>query len=171
MKEDQTNPEKPPGNDASGNDALYKHILLATNGSQAAKKAQDVTLYLGRMGGSRLTVVHVLDDSLCHYGRFDTLVPVGTGDDFCQHVMADRISEGQTVVSDFTRAAEQSGVEFKLEIRQGDPVSKICELAEAIDADLVIVGRDKNKKRSRFKSAGISDRLRARLTCTLMAIS
>jgi len=92
---------------------IYHHILLATNGSVSARKAEEFTLNLCYNGDTELTVLHVQDDHLCHYGYVDQLVPGGTKEDFVQYVLEEQQEAGDRILEEFTRKATTHGIAYK----------------------------------------------------------
>ncbi|MCP4114011.1 MAG: universal stress protein [Desulfobacteraceae bacterium] len=150
--------------------ALYNHILLATDGSESAKKAEENALLMAKANGARLTVVHVMDDSLCHYGRIDTLVPAGAGEDFNHYVISEQESEARKVIRRFTVLAESSGVNFDLSVRLGNPVTEIAAVSDELSSDLVIIGGKKNPGVRGVKFTGTADKVAAECRCSIMII-
>jgi nucleotide-binding universal stress UspA family protein len=90
-----------------------KAILVATDGSAPARRAFATALELAEPAGASLVLLHVAADP---------------------DVAADgRLAELRT-------EAERRGVACRVEIVEGDPVETILSRAEALDADLVVIG-------------------------------
>lgn len=150
---------------------MYHHILLATNGSVSARKAEEFTLHLCHYCGAELTVLHVQDDHLCHYGYVDTLVPGGTKEDFVQYVLEEQQEAGDRILEDFTRKASTSGIVYKLKLQRGEPTEQIVAIAQKEEVDLVILGGGRAEGRNFFAHRGVADQVKKMVSCTVMTLS
>ena len=105
-----------------------KTVLLATDGSPTAAQALDFAVELCQDSGSRLEVLTVR--TLAAHG--DPEAPLGDHMDL------------QPVVEKIAAAAAQHardlGVEASARTAYGSPAAMIAGTAEALDADLVVVG-------------------------------
>ena len=108
-----------------------KHILIATDGSPAARRAVEAGLELAAEHGGGATFVHVVPTDARIGGRkpFGRPLP---------HPVS--VDEGETALMEAAEAAEVAGVSYALERIAGDPVDEIVALAETKDVDLVVVG-------------------------------
>lgn len=150
---------------------MYHHILLATNGSVSARKAEDFTLNLCNNGSTELTVLHVQNDHLCHYGYVDTLVPGGTKEDFVQYVLEEQQEAGDRILEEFTRKATTSGIVYKLKLQRGEPAEQIVAIAQKEEVDLVILGGGRAEGRNFFAHRGVADQVKKMASCTVMTLS
>lgn len=150
---------------------MFKHILLATNGSESAQKAEDHALYLTKTSGAVLTVVHVIDDSLCHYGHVDQLVSGEAKDSFVTYVISEAEAAYQRIIQRFSRKAAALGVEYSLKYKQGVVVKEIVAAANQGQADLIIMGGQHSAKRKGFfRLATLAERVRAHTTCDTVTL-
>lgn len=109
-----------------------KQIVIATDGSQSAREAIEVGLELAGEQGAEVTFVHVLPaDKWVVPGR-------GTaGHAKPHHVDMD---ESEIALSEAVDAAEGAGVTYALERISGDAADEIVAVADAKNADLIVVG-------------------------------
>lgn len=119
---------------------MIHHILLATNGSEKSRKAEDYALHLAKLSNAELTVLYVVDDRLIHYGQVDQLVTKKAKDDFISYVKETNDSESGRVMHHFSQKAEKQGVFFSTCIRKGDPEKEIVSAAAEKSSDLLILG-------------------------------
>jgi nucleotide-binding universal stress UspA family protein len=108
-----------------------KKILIATDGSPSAREAVDVGLEIAAEQGGEITFVHVLPPDQFITGREAPTLVV-------PHEIA--LDESETALRDAADAAEEAGVSFAVERVAGETVPEIVAIAEAADADLIVVG-------------------------------
>ncbi len=109
-----------------------KDIVIATDGSAGAAEAVAVGLELAAEQSANATFVHVLPaDDYIVAGRGGPAFPKP------HHV---EIDESETALKDAAEAAEAAGVSYALERISGDTVGEIVAVANARDADLIVVG-------------------------------
>ncbi|MFZ5759017.1 MAG: universal stress protein [Thermodesulfobacteriota bacterium] len=150
---------------------MYHHILLATDGSVSARKAEDFTLNLCFASGAELTVLHVQDDHLCHYGYVDQLVPGETKEGFVQYVLAEQQAAGDRILKEFTRKATTRGIVYKLKVQRGEPAEQIAAIAQQEEVDLVILGGSRAGGRKFFAHHSVVNKVTMIVSCTVMTLS
>lgn len=116
---------------------MYDHILIATDGSDLAKKGVDQGLALAARLGARVTIVSVsepLDARALRAARMAGVEdPVGRYDQSVDEEMAKRFASIRQ------RAAEKGvAVELTHEIDE-HPAEAIVRLADRIDCDLIVM--------------------------------
>jgi nucleotide-binding universal stress UspA family protein len=149
---------------------MYKHILLATNGSDSVKKAEDYALFLANINRAALTVIHVLDDSLCHYGHVDQLVPGATKDGFVSYVISEREAASKEVIEEFSRKAATLEVKYSLKLKQGDPAKEITAVAGEESVDLIIMGGRHPSRWQKLRMPNIADKVAVQSSCSIMTL-
>ncbi len=116
-------------------DALnIKHILVPTDFSPASLNALDTAIAVAKRQGSTLTLLHVVNENLLSYGRFDTL-PISTP---VISIMKDESSDILEKIKD--QVQNEHGIAIKIETAHGFVASSICKAAEKQEADLIIMG-------------------------------
>jgi nucleotide-binding universal stress UspA family protein len=107
-----------------------KQIVIATDGSPSAQEAVEVGLELAVEQGADVTFVHVTPPDEFVGGRGGSL-PV---------THREEIDESEAALKAAANAAEQAGISYALERISGETVDTIVTLADAKEADLVVVG-------------------------------
>ena len=107
-----------------------KQIVIATDGSPSAQEAVEVGLELAKEQGADVTFVHVTPPEKFVGGRGGTM-PVAH---------REAIDESETALKGAADAAEESDVSYALERISGDTIDTIVALADAKEADLIVVG-------------------------------
>jgi nucleotide-binding universal stress UspA family protein len=108
-----------------------KQIVIATDGSPSATEAVDVGLELAKEQGADVTFVHVTPPDEYVVSR------PGPGHPRPHH---EPIDESETALTAAEEAAKEAGVSYALERISGDAVDTIVAVANAKNADLIVVG-------------------------------
>lgn len=108
-----------------------KHIIIATDGSPSATEAVDVGLELAKEQGAEVTFVHVTPAEDYVVSR------LGSGPAVPHR---EPIDESETALAAAEEAAKEAGVPYALERISGEAVDVIVALADAKNADLIVVG-------------------------------
>lgn len=140
---------------------MFKHMLLATDGSESAKNAEDYAFYLNANCGTELTVLHVLDDKLCHYGKVDTLAPLEARESFISYVLEEQEEASKVIVKMLEDKAKAINAKFALKIESGEPVDIIASVANREKVDLIILGGQRSRRTRGFKGLSLADKLSA----------
>ncbi len=108
-----------------------RRILIATDGSPAAAEAVEMGLELAAEQGAEVTVLHVLPPSDWRVARLGPARPI-------PHRL--EVTEDDTALHEAAAKAKEHGVAFTLELVSGDAADEIVARAEAMNADLIVVG-------------------------------
>ena len=112
---------------------MYQVIVVGTDGSERAGVAVEEALALADMTGAVLHGVHVRRPVLMTGTEHaDAAAIVASNSD--RNVESERISE------EFLVGAERRGVTAEMHTFDGDPADALIRVAEAVRADLVVVG-------------------------------
>ena len=109
-----------------------KSIVIATDGSAGAADVVAAGLELAAEHAANVTFVHVLPPD-------DYIVP-GRGAPAFPNPHHVDVDEAETALQEAADAAEAAGVSYSLERISGDTVDEIVAVADARDADLIVVG-------------------------------
>jgi nucleotide-binding universal stress UspA family protein len=115
-------------------EAMYKHLLIATDGSELAQKAVDQGLALAGALGSRVLAVHVtVPWTAVSIGEIATSLPPENYD----RAAADR---AQSVLAEVAMRAKAAGVSCEtLHVRDRLPAQGIIEAANERGVDLIVM--------------------------------
>jgi nucleotide-binding universal stress UspA family protein len=108
-----------------------KRILIATDGSPSARKALEFGLELARAQRGHVIVAHIAP-------AFDTAPMAGSG---MTGAMEHRVGDAdRRPVAEATALADEHGVLVRAELLQGDAAREIVRLADAVEADVIVMG-------------------------------
>lgn len=130
---------------------MFNRILVALDGSEGSKKAANFAIDLARATGAKLVLLSVLEQP--------TLVPFGPLDAYAfGHKEADRqVGEIRTMLDSISHDLPADRVERRVEF--GIPADVICEQAEKIGVDLVVIGSRGHTPTQRLLLGSVSDRV------------
>lgn len=100
---------------------MFKKIMVPSDGSEFAAKAEDMAIELAEKLGSTVIAVHVIDEKLIY--PFE--------------VMED---EGNQILSKISEKGQSHGVEVNEILIFGNPRHDMKKIAEKSHADLVVIG-------------------------------
>jgi nucleotide-binding universal stress UspA family protein len=111
-------------------DTMFKRILCATDGSEHGDRALRQAARMARAGDGELHVAHVIER-----------IP-GGGLLGGQNVFLTELEIDSRIVRQAEEMAQQAGVtaEVHLVPGAGHPARQLAELAERVDADLIVLG-------------------------------
>jgi nucleotide-binding universal stress UspA family protein len=109
---------------------MMKSIVIATDGSDSAKEAVAVGLELAKEQGADVVLMHVTAP--------DEFATARGGHAVHPHTV--EIDESETALKEAAAAADEAGVTYELERVSGETAALIVAVADAKDADLIVVG-------------------------------
>jgi nucleotide-binding universal stress UspA family protein len=109
----------------------YKHILVAFDGSNLANKALQHAAKIAEAFGSKLTVVHAYATPMLNSGDMLITAPPEWAQEYIDHA-------GK--VLDSAKAQVPNGVTAEFKTVEGYPAQVILDTAEAVGADLIVMG-------------------------------
>lgn len=144
---------------------MFNHILVAIQGDEQDNYWSKLFVLLN-MIKSNITVLHVKETSLSHYGYVDQLASGITKEQFVSYIyqMAqEREHEIQTKLSQF---AKDQGIKFSWQVREGKPSDEIIKELKAGNYDLLILGtkpKSPGNTSSRVKEQALKESLKSLL--------
>jgi nucleotide-binding universal stress UspA family protein len=108
-----------------------KPILLATDGSPTAAEAATRAIELARALGAPLVITTVWQVSYEPIGIFGPVLP---------DLDAVGSKEALELAERAATSAREAGVECETVVRRGSPAQEICSIADAADAQLIVLG-------------------------------
>jgi nucleotide-binding universal stress UspA family protein len=113
---------------------MYRHILIATDGSELSRRAVEHGIALARSVGAKVSFLIVAEPF--HIISFNVDQIEDTRPEFERHLEA----RAEHTLTTAGEAAAAAGISFETIRREGDqPYSIIIEIAEARQCDLIIM--------------------------------
>ncbi len=100
---------------------MFKTIIVPTDGSKFAEKAEDVAISIAKNFNGKLVVLHIIDEKLIY--PFEVLE-----------------NEGKNILKNASKKAEEQDITTDTVLIVGDPSHDMSKIVEKTGADLVVIG-------------------------------
>ena len=118
---------------------MYKNVLIAVQGEEKENFKIELTEFI-KFIKPNVTIIHVSETGLAHYGYVDQLASAITKDQFIEyiHEMAD--AKQKEVYDFFSKLTKNLGIEMEWKVGGGKPADVIASEIRKGDYDLLILG-------------------------------
>lgn len=113
-------------------DQVLRKILIATDGSENAKKAADFGIQIAGLSGAKIYAAYVIDTTPYYSIPLDQV--------WSKEVYEQVEKMGHEITADVEKTSKAAGLEAESIVLKGDPVEKIVNFAEEQNVDMIIVG-------------------------------
>jgi len=141
---------------------MYKAIVVGTDGSDRAGFAVTEAFALAKMTGAKVHAVHAVHPAATT-GFSD--VP-GTA----QSTSASLRDHADHVGTELLAEAERHGVSAEVHNPDGDPADALISIAQAVDADLIVVGNRGMAGMKRFVLGSVPNKVAHQCPCSLLIV-
>ncbi|MCM3602535.1 universal stress protein [Robertmurraya korlensis] len=138
---------------------MYKNIILATDGSDHAKRASENAMHIAKCTpGSLVEIVFVVDadkvksEVLSHWNS------------------ADLDGKRKERIREVEKMARTYEVSYKVTILQGDPGPAIVEYANNHHADIIVIGSRGLSGLQEFVLGSVSHKVAKRANCPVLIV-
>ncbi|MGA2676577.1 MAG: universal stress protein [Methanobacterium sp.] len=100
---------------------MFKTIIVPTDGSKFAERAEDVAISIAKNFNGKLVVLHIIDEKLIY--PYEVLE-----------------EEGKTILRKASKKAEEQDITADTVLIVGDPSHDMSKIVEKTGADLVVIG-------------------------------
>lgn len=138
---------------------MYEHVLLPTDGSEAAANAADEAFAVALNNDATLHVLFVVDE---------TAGPLNVRGSDTQFDQLE--ADGEEAVQDLTERAEQAGVDaITSSVRQGTPYQVILDYAEE-NCDLIVMGTHGRSGLDRHLLGSVTEKVVRRANVSVLTV-
>jgi nucleotide-binding universal stress UspA family protein len=144
-------------------DKMYKKILLPTDGSEFAEKAEKHALFLAEASGAEIIALSVVETS------FSIGLP---SDDTIFHINQLLKKETEKNLEKVEKLKEDahSDVKITLEVAEGSPAEVILETIEKENIDLVVMGSSGKSGFDRFIMGSVAEKVVKAAECSVLVV-
>ena len=139
---------------------MYKKILVPTDGSEFAKKAQKQALFLAKVSGAEIIAVSVTENN------FVQGLPLNDEVFQLNQILNERSEEN---LKEFDKLNEDS-IKISHVIREGSPARVILEVAKDENADLIVMGSSGKSGFDRFIMGSVADKVVNSAKCAVLVV-
>ncbi len=100
---------------------MFKTIIVPTDGSKFAERAEDVAISIAKNFDGKLVVLHIIDEKLIY--PYEVLE-----------------EEGKNILKNASKKAEEQDITADTVLIVGDPTHDMSKIVEKTGADLVVIG-------------------------------
>jgi nucleotide-binding universal stress UspA family protein len=142
-----------------------KPVMLATDGSPTAEKATATAIDLARLLGSELVIVSVWDIAYAGYSAMGYASIPMNGE-----LAKLGEEEAGKVIAEAAARAEEAGVETRSVVLRGFPVEAICEAAEKVAPQFLVIGSHGWGAMKRALFGSVSTGVLHHATCPVLVV-
>ncbi len=139
---------------------MYKKILVPTDGSEFAKKAQKHALFLANVAGAEIIAVSVTENNFVNGLPLDDEVYQ------LNQMLKERSEEN---LEEFDKLNEDN-LKITHIIKEGSPANCILEVAVEEDVDLIVMGSSGKSGFDRFIMGSVADKVVNSAKCAVLVI-
>lgn len=139
---------------------MYEKILVPTDGSEFAKKAQQHALFLAKVSGAEIIAVSVTENNFVNGLPLD--------DEIYQlnQILNERSEEN---LREFDKLNEDD-LKITHVIREGSPAKIILDVAKEENVDLIVMGSSGKSGFDRFIMGSVADKVVNSAKCAVLVI-
>ena len=139
---------------------MYKKILVPTDGSDFAKKAQNHALFLAKVSGAEIVALSVTENN------FVNGLPL---DDEVYQLNQILKEQSEENLKEFDKLNEDD-LKITHVIREGSPAKAILEVARDEDIDLIVMGSSGKSGFDRFIMGSVADKVVNSAKCAVLVV-
>ena len=139
---------------------MYKKILVPTDGSEFAKKAQKQALFLANVCGAEIIAISVTENNLVSGLPLDDEVYQ------LNQILKERSEEN---LEEFDKL-NKNDLKITHVIKEGLPAKVILEVAKEKDVDLIVMGSSGKSGFDRFIMGSVADKVVNSAKCAVLVV-
>ena len=130
--------------------AIFKKIMVATDGSELVKRAVDLAIEIAKLSKAKMYAVHVL------VLGGDVLIP--SRDKEWKRTIEEQLTiQGKKATAYVENVGIAANVEVESIILEGNPANEIIDFAEKNDIDLIVMGTHGKTGIQKFLIGSVSE--------------
>ena len=139
---------------------MYNKILVPTDGSDFAKKAQKHALFLSKVSGAEIIALSVTENNVVNGLPLDDEVYQ------LNQILNERSEEN---LKEFDEINEDN-LKITHVVREGSPAKVILEVAKEEDVDLIVMGSSGKSGFDRFIMGSVADKVVNSAKCAVLVV-
>ena len=148
---------------------MYQRIVVGTDGSETAGVALHHAIQLAKATGATLHVVNSYKPVLA--GSIGSTAAVGGPTFDIEALNGGLEHESSVICSHAASQAERENVKCETHTMMGDPADSLIDLAEQLDADLIVIGNRGMTGVKRFVLGSVPNKVSHHAPCSLLIVN
>jgi nucleotide-binding universal stress UspA family protein len=140
----------------------YDRIVTAVDFSEHARKALDAAAELARKFDSELHLVHAFELPFPVLTPYEVALP--------ENFVGDARAAARRELDELEKELSAAGVKVTVHLREGPPDAAIDELAQEINADLIVIGTRGNSGLKHVLLGSVAERTLRHAPCPVLTI-
>lgn len=152
---------------------MYQKILVAVDQSELSQKALTQAIAIAKAFQAKLHLLHVLSLEQRYQTTplaFSSSSYSDTLEDVVREQWQTLEEEGIKMLRSHCEEAKQAGVESEFTQAVGQPAQKICELAQNLDTDLIVIGSHGRKGLGELFLGSVSNYVSHHVPCAVLLV-
>lgn len=141
---------------------MIQHLLIAVDGSPSSHHAANQGLGLARQTQAKVTLLFVLEAP--------PVIPVGPLSGYVMTSPPRTEADLERARTELNSLAENAAVPVETRVELGSPADVICELADRLSVDLVVIGARGLSAGTRWLLGSVSDRVVHHAPCPVLVV-
>lgn len=150
---------------------MFKRILIATHGTEGAKKAESYAIELAGALGADLHGLYVIHKGWGSLVGIEWLHSSEKRMEFYRYAESELYRMADVALTGFVQRAEAHGLNVKSSVRVGDPGDVIAEEAMDRHIDLIVIGGNSDVRSEEYKARISLKRLMKLAPCPVLVVN
>ena len=133
---------------------MIKKIMIATDGSDASRKAAIAGVEIARAFCSEVTSVYVVDTH-----RLKSLYGYASLPGLKDKLLDLMLQEGESATSEVAKMASDAGLSSRKIVAEGDPSSELLSISQESDIDMIVIGGIGRSGMSKFLLGSVAEKV------------
>jgi len=142
---------------------MYKKILVPTDGSKFAEKAEEEALFIAKISGAEIIALGVVETGFAIGIPSDDTV-------FNIKKMLKKEAEENIGIIEKMKEKEHLDVKISLRVDEGSPADVILDTIEKENIDLVVIGSSGKSGLDRFIVGSVTDKVVKAAKCSILVV-
>lgn len=144
---------------------MIKKIMIATDGSDASRKAAMTGLEIARAFCSEVTSVYVVDTH-----RLKSLHGYASLPGLKDKLLDLMIQEGESATSEVSKMASDAGLSSKKIVAEGDPSTELLRISHESGMDMIVIGGIGRSGLGKFLLGSVAEKVIRHSTVPVMLV-
>ncbi len=142
---------------------MYKKILVPTDGSEYALRAEEQALFIAKMTGAEVIALSVIENNFVNTLPLDSEIYELTN-------LLKEDSEKNIEEFEDLNEKEHDDVKITPVIKEGSPAKEIIQTAQEQGADLIVIGSSGKSGFDKFLMGSVADKVVKSAKCSVLVV-